>query len=230
MNCRNSSRGFTLIEVLIAMTLLSIMVAVLFGSMKICADSWQKGEDKISSVNETAVVYQFFQQHLTTAKPLWDDFSGEEKQLSFQGHQQSLQFVSAFPASAKKSGLQLFSLKLQNDGEESFVKVSIKPFFPATQDDEWSLEEVDLLTRVNDFSISYYGIDESQPEGYWQDEWTNRETMPKLVKIKIARDDGHFWPEMIFDIKAFGSGQSSDSQPLTDESRATAEAAAMESQ
>ena len=33
--------GFTLIEVLIAMTLLSIMVVLLFASLRICAESWE---------------------------------------------------------------------------------------------------------------------------------------------------------------------------------------------
>ncbi len=54
-------RGFTLIEVLIAMTLLSIMVVLLFSSLRICAQSWEQGENKITEVNEVAVVYNFFQ-------------------------------------------------------------------------------------------------------------------------------------------------------------------------
>ena len=94
------------------MTLLGIMVVLLFSSMKICADSWMKGENKITDVNEVAVVYQFFQHHLTTAKPLWDDFSEENKVFAFQGKNKELQFVSSFPASAKKSGLQLFLPKI----------------------------------------------------------------------------------------------------------------------
>jgi len=58
--CAAHLRGFTLIEVLIAMTLLGIMMVLLFTSLKICADSWEKGESKITDVNEVAVVYNFF--------------------------------------------------------------------------------------------------------------------------------------------------------------------------
>jgi general secretion pathway protein J len=228
----NPHQGFTLIEVLIAMTLMSVMLAVLFGSMKICAESWEKGENKIADVNETAVVYQFFQQHLTTTIPLWDDFSNEEKMLSFQGTKESLQFVSGFPASAKKSGLQLFKIKYLNDKEGGYIEVAIKPFFPSQEKDkeEDSGDSVNLISGVTNLTVSYYGIDESQPEGYWQDEWTNRENLPKLVKIKIERDSGSPWPDMIFDIKAFGTMPGSDSSAMTDEDRAAAEAAALESQ
>ncbi|MDD1629548.1 MAG: prepilin-type N-terminal cleavage/methylation domain-containing protein [Methylococcaceae bacterium] len=89
-------RGFTLIEVLIAMTLLSIMVVLLFSSLKICADSWEKGESKITDVNEVAVVYNFFQRHLSIAKPLWNDLSEEEKTFSFQGKAQIFAIYFSF--------------------------------------------------------------------------------------------------------------------------------------
>jgi general secretion pathway protein J len=202
---RKASAGFTLIEVLIAMTLLGIMIVLLFSSMKICADSWQKGEDKITEVNDVAVVYQFFQHHLSTAKPLWDDFSEENNKIfAFQGKNQELQFVSSFPASAKKSGLQLFSLKLINDSDEQLIQVSIKPFYPVAEGEEWRQEEVTLLRHVRNFSLSYFGAEESQPEGSWRDDWLEKETQPRLVKIKIERDDGSFWPEMLVDLKVVG--------------------------
>jgi general secretion pathway protein J len=222
MLLRKTSQGFTLIEVLIAMTLLSLMVVLLFSSMKICADSWQKGEDKIAKVNDVAIVYQFFQHHLTVAKPLWNDFSGEEKIFAFQGEAQSLKFVSSFPASAKKSGLQLFSLKLINDGDEKVIQVSITPFFPVAEGEEWRQEEVDLLRHVRSFSLSYFGSDDPQTEGIWQDEWLNKESQPRLVKVKIEQDDDSFWPEMVVELKLAGTaidggGQgSNDLPPLED--------------
>lgn len=224
------STGFTLIEVLIAMTLLGIMVVLLFSSMKICADSWLKGENKITDVNEVAVVYQFFQHHLTTAKPLWDDFSEENKVFAFQGKNKELQFVSSFPASAKKSGLQLFSLKLINDGDEQLIQVSIKPFYPIAKGEEWHLEEVTLLRHVRNISLSYFGLDDTQPEGFWQEDWLVKETQPNLVKIKIERDDDSYWPEMVVELKSVGTSTSSDGQGLTDEEQAAAEAAAIEDQ
>lgn len=55
----NKSKGFTLIEVLIGMTLLSLMVVLLFSSLAIGAKSWEQGEKKIANVNEIAVVQHF---------------------------------------------------------------------------------------------------------------------------------------------------------------------------
>lgn len=200
----DQAKGFTLIEVLIAMTLLSIMVVLLFGSLKICADSWEKGESKIAEVNEVAVVYNFFQRHLSVAQPLWNDLSEEgERTFAFQGKAQSLQFVSAFPASAGRSGLQLFSLELQNEDNQQVINVTITPFFPVIEGEEWHKEEVTIIKGVTEFTMAYYGSDGGDTET-WQDQWLDREVLPRLLKINIELENGIFWPEMIIELKVTG--------------------------
>ena len=224
-------RGFTLIEVLIAMTLLSIMVVLLFSSLKICADSWEKGESKITDVNEVAVVYNFFQRHLSEAKPLWNDLSSEEEErtFSFQGKAQSLQFISAFPASAGRSGLQLFSLDLQEEDNDQVIKVTITPFFPVSEGSEWHKEDVTLIKHVNDFSLTYFGSDDGVSEGSWEEEWLDKEVLPRLVKINIKLENGIFWPEMIIDLKITGTTNNTDLEiDDTDNSENTNESEAVE--
>lgn len=216
--------GFTLIEVLIAMTLLSMMVVLLFASLRICAQSWEQGERKITDVNEVAVVYNFFQRHLSSAIPLWNDFTGrdslqagdrhrrddgeaenQDRILSFQGKKQSLQFVSVFPASAGRSGMQLFSIQPQQQDGEQVINVTLTPFFPVTEGEEWRQEEVVLLRRVSDFELAYFGADDTG-ESRWQDEWLEKDAQPRLVKISIGTENGIFWPEMIIELKVAGAG------------------------
>jgi len=215
--------GFTLIEVLIAMTLLSIMVVLLFGSLRICAQSWEQGENKITDVNEVAVVYNFFQRHLSSAIPLWNDFIArdgvyaasqpgagaatekEEKTFSFQGKKQSLQFVSVFPASAGRSGMQLFSIERQEQDGEQVINVTLTPFFPVTEGEEWRKEEVVLLKHISDFTLAYFGAADDGSESSWQDEWLEKDVQPRLVKISINTTNGVFWPEMIIEVKVAGA-------------------------
>lgn len=201
-----ASKGFTLIEVLIAMTLLSIMVVLLFTSLKICADSWEKGESKITDVNEVAVVYNFFQRHLSVAKPLWNELSADEKAFSFQGNAHSLQFLSAFPASAGRSGLQLFSLNLQEDDNDQSINVTITPFVPVVEGEIRQKEEVTLINHVSNFTLAYFGSDDGVSAGSWTEEWENKEVMPQLVKINISLENQIYWPEIIIDLKITGTG------------------------
>ncbi|MGZ8158906.1 prepilin-type N-terminal cleavage/methylation domain-containing protein [Methylobacter tundripaludum] len=215
--------GFTLIEVLIAMTLLSIMVVLLFSSLRICAKSWEQGESKIAEVNEVAVVYNFFQRHLSSAIPVLNDFVDQdganaasqtgtgaetEKTLSFQGKKQSLQFVSVFPASAGRTGMQLFSIEAQEQEGEQVINVTLTPFFPVTGGEEWHKEEVVLLKHVSDFSLAYFGAADDAGESSWQDEWLDKDVQPRLVKISISTANDVFWPKMIIALKVAGAGGS----------------------
>lgn len=209
--------GFTLIEVLIAMTLLSIMVVLLFSSLRICAQSWEQGENKIAEVNEVAVVYNFFQRHLSSAIPTWNEDgvyaanqSGtdaatekDNKIFSFQGKKKSLQFVSVFPASAGRAGMQLFSIQPQQQDKEQVIKVTLTPFFPVTEGEEWHKEEEVLLRHVSDFTLAYFGADDTGKSS-WQDEWLEKGVHPRLVKISINTTNGVFWPEIIIGLKVAG--------------------------
>jgi len=229
--------GFTLIEVLIAMTLLSIMVVLLFSSLRTCAQSWEQGENKITEVNEVAVVHNFFQRHLSSAIPLWNDFNSGgaaagrtgagavagnnasaanqpgadtgtddmNRTFAFQGKKASLQFVSVFPASAGRSGMQLFSITQDKQDGEQVIKVTITPFFPVTEGKEWHKEEVVLLRYVSAFTLAYFGIDEETGKSRWQDEWLKKNVQPQLVKIDINTANGVFWPEMIIELKVTGA-------------------------
>ena len=210
INLGAASKGFTLIEVLIALTLLSIMVVLLFTSLKICADSWEKGETKITAVNEIAVVYNFFQHHLATAKPLFNTSATGEKSFSFQGNSQSMQFVSAFPASAGKLGLQLFSVSLLEEDNDQFINVALVPFINLAEDENPSKEEVTLIKHVNEFKLSYFGSEDGMTGGSWNEEWVNKTVLPSLIKINITLANGYFWPEMIFDLKVTGTSENNN--------------------
>jgi general secretion pathway protein J len=217
------NRGFTLIEVLIAMTLLSLMVVLLFGSLKICADSWEKGESKIAQVNEVAVVYSFFQRHLSAAKPLRNDFT-DPPIFSFQGAEQTLEFVGEFPASAGKAGLQLFSLELKRQDDEQFIDVALTPFFPAAEGQELNKEEVTLVKHVKKFTLTYFGSEEGLTDsGVWQNEWLDKEGLPQLVKISIELDNGIFWPDMIIGLKVTAINDANGLDSSTDESSSVEE-------
>ncbi|MGB4498968.1 MAG: prepilin-type N-terminal cleavage/methylation domain-containing protein [Methylococcaceae bacterium] len=191
-------KGFTLIEVLIGMTLLSLMVVLLFSSLTIGAKSWEQGEKKIADVNEIAVVQQFFNHYLAHSVPQWNDFDPEKDRIfSFQGKKQSLQFVAAFPASAERAGLQLFNLELVKKNKNSFISFAVTPFFPLTENEEFFEDEISLVENVARFELAYFGLNDETGESGWQNEWLNKEQQPQLVKILLELDDGRYLPEMI---------------------------------
>lgn len=199
---RSKSNGFTLLEVLIGMSLLAVMMLLLFASLRICVKNWNAGEKKIAQVSQAAIVQNFFQNKLHATLPLNADFF-EEKQFSFQGNQQQLQFVAPMPSSVGRLGIQLFTLSLQdgkkNDGSE--LKVDIRPFFPKSETEEWEEESIIILKNIQELNFSYFGIDESSTDPIWQEEWLEKKTLPKLVSIDIKLTNGDLWPQIVVALK-----------------------------
>ena len=209
---RQTSRGFTLIEVLIAMTLLSVMVVLLFSSLRTAAESWNAGESKIAEVNTKAVVYQFFKRHLTTIRPM-PMLSNEQKtfpkaqqddlqnQQAFQGFRQSLNFVAALPAASARKGLQVFNIA-SDSANRSTLLVTLTPYRQTDIDvnAEPDRPEV-LLEDIADFKFSYFGKTEDMADQKWHDEWKMADRLPRLIKVTIQLADGSDWPEMVFPLK-----------------------------
>lgn len=212
----NQCDGFTLLEVLLAMTLLSIMVVLLFSSLRIGAESWDKGETKIAEVNEKAVVYHFFKRHIPTIRPLRDDFSEEESTFSFQGEQERLKFVSVFAASVGRKGLQHFEVFFDKK-DTGIIKVILTPFYPTIENQEWQPEEVVLLEHVTDFKVSYFGREDIDKEADWFESWQEKNDLPQLIKIKIKLQDKSYWPEMTFALKMSASVIGDDQGGVDDE-------------
>ncbi len=203
------SNGFTLIEVLIAITLLGVMVVLLFSSLRIVAQSWNAGEDKIAAVNQKAVVYQFFKRHLTAIRPLpmlgdQENFGVDAGQMAFQGLPQSLRFVAALPAASARKGLQLFNIQLEPK-QSAILQVSLIPYRSVDVDADVVDPPVILLENIAELRFAYFGKIEDVAELIWRDEWTVADRLPRLIKVSIALKDGSYWPDMVFPLKITSS-------------------------
>jgi len=196
MVIHSRSTGFTLLEVLLAMSLLSIMMVLLFTSLNTAAKSWHQGESKIAQVNEKLVVYRFFKRQLSAARPLWDDFSEPpQRYFSFQGDSRQFQFVSTFPNSAIRQGLQLFKIGLDMNDRQR-LQVSVTPFYAPVNQSDWQPETVTLISQVDDLKITYFDINHDTWSTHWQENY-----LPGLVKIKLKLTDYSDWPTMIFRLR-----------------------------
>lgn len=203
-----SEGGFTLLEVLLGMSLLSVMMLLLYGSLSTCVQNWDAGERKIAEVNQLAVVQKFFKNRLESVFPLEDNFTEEERKFSFQGEQERIQFVSAMPASAGRLGLQLFTLELDRGTMEKGgkINVTITPFFPLLEGKEWDEEKVVIVEKVKKMEISYFGSEDRREEPEWKDEWLDMKKLPLLISVAIELIDGKVWPEIVISPRIDGQG------------------------
>jgi len=55
----NQEQGFTLLELIISMMLLALMSSLLFGTLSLSANSWDRGEAKAAQVSDMRLTEEF---------------------------------------------------------------------------------------------------------------------------------------------------------------------------
>lgn len=197
-------KGFTLLEILIAMALLSIMMGLLFTSMRTSVESWHIAENKVDQTNKKAIFYQFFKQHLINAKPVFEINSEDRnkndltdiKKIVFQGDSTHIRFVSALPAASIRKGEQIFNVGL-NSRIPNTITVELTPY----RQKQNIVDESLLLDHVKQLEFSYFGKIDENFDMIWESEWNSMEEQPRLVRIRVILDDESLWPDMIFPLK-----------------------------
>ena len=200
--------GFTLVEVLIALTLLGIMMTLLMSTFRAGAKSWDAGEKIASATENQFVVHNFLRSYLENAHPLVDDFTDEnESEFSFQGTESSVVFVAGLPANQDRGGLWRFALGIEKNGRSNDLVVLVEPFFPELDEDAELSETLTLLSNVETFKLSYFGKGEvtDQDEG-WNDDWEEKTELPSLVKIELQLKEQKQWPDIVVATQIEGVG------------------------
>jgi len=89
-------RGFTLIELTIALLLLALMSALLYGTLSLSASSWDKGEAKAQQSDDMRQTEEFLRQTLAAQHPL-RFHKALEQTLYFAGLNDTLAYAAAVP-------------------------------------------------------------------------------------------------------------------------------------
>ncbi|MCI0654893.1 MAG: prepilin-type N-terminal cleavage/methylation domain-containing protein [Methylococcaceae bacterium] len=211
-----TQNGFTLVEILIGLVLLSIMMTLLFGSIRMGARVWNAGEDRAAEIDRMLIVQNFLRQRLITARPVMDDFSGDEAFFSFSGTRDSIRFVSDLPSSAKRGGLHQFDLELVEEEDSGVLVAKLKAFYPTLNGTDATIEDVRLVSGVETISFSYFGPDDfglDTSDARWMDDWEDKIFMPTLIKLVIRMKDGGEWPPLIVSPKLVSFDQGSLENP-----------------
>ena len=194
--------GFTLLELLIAMTLLGFILTLLFGSMRLGSRSWDAGEQRSSNSTHLALVQGFLRRELTQIYPFrWKKKVNTE--LAFEGESNKLRFVAPIAVRLGPGGLYLVSLEQVRDKDGS--QLVMKRRIPESDSSDFSaldsIEDKDnlvvLAEQVEAVNFAYFGAETKDAEPQWQDKWDNAKLLPYLIRIRVKFSNGRNWPDLV---------------------------------
>jgi general secretion pathway protein J len=181
-------RGFTLIEVLIALTLTGIVSLLALEGVRLTAMGVGRLTDRADRLEARRSLEDLLRRELgaTFAAPRRRD------QASFVGGPQSLQFV----ALAEDGGAGLYRDALVVETQDGVRRLALT----RRRLDAMGAAEarhVVLVPRLGAWRIGYFGAPAPGADAAWQDRWEGLRDPPALVRLEFDTGDGLVRPPLI---------------------------------
>ena len=186
--------GFTLVEMLVSLTLLAMAAALMLEGLGSGQRLWA-GEAARTARGETIEAAQsLLRTRIEGLRPT-TRFDATTAYADVDGAKGQLVFVAAPGDPDQPAAARRYRLALGDRGDLLFGAA------PAQVDASAAPAYTDqvLMRDVEGLDISYYGPDPSGAAPHWQADWSRRASPPELVRIRLALKDGdrRVWPDLI---------------------------------
>lgn len=203
MTARTRQRGFTLVELLIAVGLLALMSAVLFGSLGFAGRSWDAGEAKAENSAGMRLAGDYLRTQLASQHPQRMR-KIVEFPLLFGGDRDEVRFAAGLPGRVGLGGMWYFRLAVApvpGKSEKALVVDRMIPDpaaleMPSFNDAERSV----IADDIKSLKLSYFGRDKGanlDVAPTWRDRWDDTQLLPLLIRVEVVPRVGEPWPAIV---------------------------------
>ncbi len=187
--------GFTLMELLVAMTLVALMASMILGGMQFGTRVWERSQSTSESVEEIRVVRQLVYDLVARSYPYYHETSKSDGAPPFIGEPQELIFSADAPRQFQLKGLHRFRLRYEQSGTDARTLMldwivdrngRRDPRYDA------ATESKVLLDQVEKFELEYFdGV-------RWGNRWNAKNGLPELVRVNLKREfDERDWVPLV---------------------------------
>ncbi len=194
--------GFTLLELMISLTIIGLVLVLVFGSLRIGARAWEKGERDIEIHQRQRVVLDNIKRQIASVclrEIKGDDGEGQgNKSLFFRGDNEGMEFMTRIPmVPTTRSGMVYvkYVVREEDTGEKMRLMLYEKDAaFINKEEDIGDPDEADffeLIPGAENIQFEYLkGPEDERGDPEWQDAW-DPETdkgIPLAVKVTLEED------------------------------------------
>jgi len=207
---RRPHAGFTLIEMLLALSLLALLLGLAWTSMRAAIGSSRSGEALIARTEQLRSVQGFMRRQLTQALPIaFERVIEVGNELRFEGSDRELRFVAPMPGYLSRGGAHVQTLRLVGGGRGQRLEFDHAQLNGFDSDNPvYGAEPVVLLEGIADGRFEFRSFDETGRFGDWHSDWELSDRLPLMVRLQLRfeRDDARQWPEFEVTLMAAASG------------------------
>lgn len=197
----NREAGFTLLEIMVALVVLSLIMTTAFGALRMGERSWEAGLARTSETETLRTVAGVLQRQFKQILPVtWTEDA--QTTIAFSGAREQVLFIAPAPQHHGSTGLFEFTLVLEPLADIAQLVLYYRLHDPDSigfQTGDSDRQRVLLVEELNSASFSYYGspVDGDPPQ--WHTHWNNdAEAFPLLVRVRLVVNEGQRpWPELV---------------------------------
>lgn len=204
-------QGFTLIEVIVVFTLLAMIMAMIFSGLDSGRRTAEKGEKRISAINEMRVVQGIIRRQISRAMAIGIEEDDEGQMALFFGDEDSVTFISQMPGYLGNSGPHIQKIELAVDGDGMFLQYRHGMVSNYDDENEQSgFDESEPIVLMENIKSGQFAFIEVGEDGFptdWVTQIENTATMPLMVQLDLEMNQNakEQWPLMQVAIQVDGS-------------------------
>ncbi len=222
LSCRIPQAGFTLLELLVVMTLLSLLMTGLISALRTMAQSETRIDQRLERLDEIRSTRNFLQRALSRVSATKIDEPGATGKsiVPFFATSDSLTWVGIFPARPNVGGKHYFRLAIEPGTVNAELVLRFAPTNVDMTPPDWSQTESRVIAAdIVRLTLNAQGLPPQNhagsapwPQG-WQDGWPLAEVLPEQVRLQIADSKGD-WVPWIFSLRPLHHSDRSSFGPV----------------
>jgi general secretion pathway protein J len=198
-----NARGFTMIELMIALVLMALMSAVLFGSLNLAGRSSDAGNAKAETSAGMRLAGDYLRTQLAAQHPQRMR-KLQEFPLLFGGEADQLRYAAPLPGRVGLGGVWYYRLKLDTvPGRErpSLILERVIPDVNALDLPTFTGAEHSVLADdIKEIKFAYFGVANDagvDATPTWRDQWADPQVLPQLIRVDVTPEKGAPWPTLV---------------------------------
>ena len=190
------SDGFSLLEIMLAVSLLALITTSIMGGVHLGRRSWEtsRASDTLDEVDTTArvIVDLIGKSFIVTPDQAMPDLQGPP--ITFTGALDSCRIVVLSEGGAQWGGLIVTQIGVEDGPNGLALVVWSKPYHPRTglSVDRANMTKTILADGLVSIKFGYFGVTEPIPGQLqtlppsWSDTWRSVSSLPELVSVTLV--------------------------------------------
>lgn len=200
---KRQARGFSLLEVLLALILLALLIGGAYSGIHAAANAMRAGEAAIDRTDRLRTAQEFLRHQLSRILPLsWAQNEADGTTYVFDGRDQYMRYVAPMPGYLSRGGpyVQTLELVRARDGLQLQFTEAMLNGFDVEKAKSSDVETVVLLDHIRGGRFEYRTLDDQGQLTDWSSSWPDPGVTPLMVRIDLAMQSGVQMPWPVLDV------------------------------